>query len=333
MNMSVESSISGAQLKSLRLAACLEPGVLARRMSLSLAQILQLENDQTSLFYNAGIRHQAARKVYLYLGGDAALLRVGPDHPPEPVKAELARTPVSQAEPPQRAVLSFSLASNPVAEPDEPPPSAVFSTGYQRLFWAVAVTSVVLTALTYVLTVGRWGATGADLSDRYAAAGGGAAISSGRAGLAPAPAQAPEKPVSAPGEPAVDVVDSLVALAPAQAPVPDKPFELAAGQGSQPRCGLSAEPGPIVQAAQARKAGSMVHVQSTAKQVLCVVDASGRARLQTFAAGQSQTFYGQPPWQLQSAGLRDMQVFFQGWRLVLPPDVEDRMQLVESHWP
>ncbi len=60
--------ISSHELRALREAAGLDLAVLARRVSLSAAQLEQLECGQDSLFYSPAIRQRAALKVYEYLG-------------------------------------------------------------------------------------------------------------------------------------------------------------------------------------------------------------------------------------------------------------------------
>ncbi len=63
----MNQDISSAELKALREAAGVDLAVLARRLSLSAAQLKQLESGQGSLFYSPAIRRQAALKVYQYL--------------------------------------------------------------------------------------------------------------------------------------------------------------------------------------------------------------------------------------------------------------------------
>ncbi len=65
--LDMPTDISSDELRSLRQAAGLDLAVLARRVSLSAAQLKQLECGQDSLFYSPAIRHQAALKVQQYL--------------------------------------------------------------------------------------------------------------------------------------------------------------------------------------------------------------------------------------------------------------------------
>jgi transcriptional regulator with XRE-family HTH domain len=65
----MSEEISAEDLRTRRQAAGLDLVVLARRLSLSPAQLMQLESGQDSLFYSPAIRRHAALKVYRYLIG------------------------------------------------------------------------------------------------------------------------------------------------------------------------------------------------------------------------------------------------------------------------
>ena len=61
-----------------------------------------------------------------------------------------------------------------------------------------------------------------------------------------------------------------------------------------------------------QKAGDMVYLQAKSKQVVCVVDASGKTQNRLLEAGAGASFYGQPPFKLLTSGLNNVDVFFQG---------------------
>ncbi|MBM3361443.1 MAG: helix-turn-helix domain-containing protein [Betaproteobacteria bacterium] len=69
----MSQEVSADELRARRQAAGLDLVVLARRLSLSPAQLMQLETGQDSLFYSPAIRRQAALKVCRYL--DAQIQR------------------------------------------------------------------------------------------------------------------------------------------------------------------------------------------------------------------------------------------------------------------
>lgn len=74
----------------------------------------------------------------------------------------------------------------------------------------------------------------------------------------------------------------------------------------------------------------MVYLISNTVQTVCVTDASGTTVLHELTPDQGgRSFFGRAPWQLQSPGLREIQVFFQGSRINLPRTVSDRVELIE----
>lgn len=73
----------------------------------------------------------------------------------------------------------------------------------------------------------------------------------------------------------------------------------------------------------------MVYLVSNRPVVVCVTDASGTTERHEVTADPGRSFYGKAPWQLQSQGLRDLQIYFQGSRITLPRTAGDRVELVE----
>jgi flagellar basal body L-ring protein FlgH len=94
-------------------------------------------------------------------------------------------------------------------------------------------------------------------------------------------------------------------------------------------CAWPSGAAPIFQPQQARKPGDMVYVVSEVNQVLCVADADGKSQSKRLEAGQAQSYYGRPPWQLMSSALQQTQVYFQGYKVRLPSQAQDRVELVE----
>lgn len=60
------------------------------------------------------------------------------------------------------------------------------------------------------------------------------------------------------------------------------------------------------------KSGNFVFVQAKTKQTVCVVDASGKSTLQSIEAGANHTFTGKAPFTVLSAGLGNLNIYFQG---------------------
>lgn len=66
-----------------------------------------------------------------------------------------------------------------------------------------------------------------------------------------------------------------------------------------------------------RKAADMVYVQVKSKQVICVGDASGKLQNKMVEPGVGASFYGKPPFKVLTAGLNQVDVFFQGLKVRL----------------
>jgi cytoskeleton protein RodZ len=314
----------GVYLSFLRVGAGLDTVVLARRVSLSPAQVAQLESGRSSLFYNHRIRLQAARKIILHLGGDLAKL---PDYAPQ----TLPVLPVSGS-----AVTHLSEAAKPVApQPTQPvrPAASSAATAQPRALptrhlatalglgavllglgilagtpWSPAVFPTVAHPSETDPLHRRCGQTWVRLRQRL------------KGGHAPVDLKPME--VAA----AVLPAGPLETLA---APVGDK-------SASKPvddllACAWPSGAAPSFQPQQARKPGDMVYVVSEVSQVLCVADADGKSQSKRLEAGQAQSYYGRPPWQLMSSALQQTQVYFQGYKVRFPSQTQDRVELVELH--
>ncbi len=66
-----------------------------------------------------------------------------------------------------------------------------------------------------------------------------------------------------------------------------------------------------------RKAADSVYVQAKSKQVVCVIDVSGKAQNKLLEPGVGASFYGKPPFKVLTAGLNQVDVFFQGAKVRL----------------
>jgi hypothetical protein len=66
-----------------------------------------------------------------------------------------------------------------------------------------------------------------------------------------------------------------------------------------------------------RKVADMVFVQTKSQQVVCVIDASGKTQNKLIEPGVGASFYGKPPFKVLTAGLNQVDVFFQGAKVRL----------------
>ena len=84
-----------------------------------------------------------------------------------------------------------------------------------------------------------------------------------------------------------------------------------------------------VRVTEPSKPGNFVYVQAKTKQVVCVIDASGKNMMQTLEAGAAHTFPGRAPFTLLTQGLAQVQVYYQG-RPVRAGEQTRTVRLVEA---
>ncbi len=164
-------------------------------------------------------------------------------------------------------------------------------------------------------------------------------------GPAPGSAQTSSQPAPAATPPAASVPPKPVqqataasASAPAK-PAPDAspqpgPSSTAAAQAAVAMPGFNCSPPgsapPQAQARNPTKDAGMVYLVATRPMSVCVADASGKPERFELAPDKGRSIYGKPPWQIHSPGLADLQIFFQGSRIVLPRGATDRVELTEQ---
>ncbi len=311
----MSQEVSGEQIRTLRLAAGLDVAVLARRVSLSSGQLLQIENDQHSLFYSPAIRRHAARKVWAHLidhhGLEAqpgpSMLPAQPEPPVfamPPSAMVLADSPAppldlpiqdlsDQCDPAQAFVQPERAHAAVMVQPHRP--SSRGRRAGSQVWWmglCLAATGLTLWALIKQppsLSIPEGSLKSVQEGEWVA--------------LAPALAQRPApSPVAAPS------ARSLVT-----AGCPDL-----TGPTPPP---LDLPPG----LAQARS----LKLASPVAQVVCVLDGTGKLQALRLEPDQARAVAGPAPWTVQAGSLQNLQLSSEGRRLVLPAGGSDRVQLVE----
>jgi transcriptional regulator with XRE-family HTH domain len=77
------------------------------------------------------------------------------------------------------------------------------------------------------------------------------------------------------------------------------------------------------------KPGNFVHVNVKSRQIVCVVDATGKSMMQSIDAGAGHTFGGKAPFTILTNGLAQTSVYFQG-KLVRPINEQARTMRVRE---
>jgi hypothetical protein len=77
------------------------------------------------------------------------------------------------------------------------------------------------------------------------------------------------------------------------------------------------------------KPGNFVHVIVKARQIVCVVDATGKSMMQSIETGAGHTYGGKAPFTILTNGLAQTSVYFQG-KLVRPINEQARTMRVKE---
>jgi hypothetical protein len=77
------------------------------------------------------------------------------------------------------------------------------------------------------------------------------------------------------------------------------------------------------------KPGNFVHVNVKSRQIVCVVDATGKSMMQSIEAGAGHTYGGKAPFTILTNGLSQTSVYFQG-KLVRPINEQVRTMRVKE---
>ena len=354
----MSQEVSGEHIKALRLAAGLDVAVLARRVSLSSAQLLQIENDEHSLFYSPAIRRQAAHKVWAHLSVHCGV-QAQPDTPIAPAQPD----PPVLAMPPSAVVLAdppAPIMDLPIQDlSDQSPPA--FAQPLPQAWPEPVVAAVQAPGRGSGHRSGRAGSSFWWMGLCLAAAGVAAWVLMKRPpSLSAAPAVygsvPPDASAAQPlalgradGRPQAAVPTSHVALKAAQggdwvalapssgllAQVPTSvptsaPAALAARPQATPGCPDLTLPTPSsldlpVGLAESRS----LQLLSPIAQVVCVLDGAGKLQAHRLEPDQAKSIAGPAPWTVQASLLQKLQISFGGRRLPLPADGADRVQLAE----
>ena len=296
-------------LRQLREAAGMDELVLARTACMSIAQVRELERGtQTGVFYTVGIRRQAYKRLLMILGAE----------PPGPAPIDLPE-PTTHDHDAQLQNLDqiVAMSEQPAisSSPWLPVQEALQRMAAYKQAWAAGSLLLIAT----VLLVMHWPAGGLSAVVRVAPeapASVPAASSTPVTVVPPAPAPVPEP---------VRVASAPVTI-PAPAPVASVPVTTA----SVGACAFTTEALPQVSPMVASKPANYVYLVSAGAADVCVVDGNKQVTRVVLKAGESRSVYGAPPWQMSSANLRQLQIYFQGWRVSLPSDDTQRMSLVEK---
>jgi hypothetical protein len=296
-NRSVYDTCDADYLRQLREASGVEETWLARTACLSLAQVRQLEEGGEGLFYSPTIKRQAYKRLLMILGAEPPTLIAHESTVSEPSAVNDLNEIIAMGE--------KNLARTSVGDFFQ----TVRSRVSQHQAYVVIVSIIGVTALASLLMP----LPGSNVEETVVAK--------------PAPtktsesltlAALPEREASA-VEPVVPAVSVAVIPATTSATVP-----------ASAACEFTRDVLPQISPLTATKPSRYVYMVAAADVSVCVVDGNQQASLLKLKAGESHSVFGVAPWQVSSAKLGNLQIYFQGSRVALPEGVDQRIALIEK---
>ena len=305
-----------AHLKNLREAAGLDMHALAAKSNLSVAQIRQLEEGGETLFYSPQIKQQAMRRVIRLLETPES-----PDAQ-EPVQPERSHHTGTQVIDNIIRLSEQNLKSHLVT-------SAVRRPGASpaKMFLLAAVVLVLLGLMAWQFQRHESQALYSEWVEPVTA----------NVLAQPEQVAPPSAAVAVTTEQVQPpVVEAVQAVTPPPPPVPEKPVDpapvpvAAAETTANKDCQqFTAEPVAIATTIH-NKPGNYVHLFSNKALQVCVDDGKNKRTVVKLSPGVGRSVVGVSPWTLSSNDLKSVQIYFQGGKVLLPPDAGTRIYLKEQ---
>lgn len=296
-------------LRTLREAAGMDMFVLARTACLSVAQVRQLESDDSDgLFYSDAIKRQAYKRLLMILGAEPPSVEI-----PEELRdaAKVADAHLTTLD--QIVAMSEQPAMNHSAF------DAVHAGLAKLREHKQATAALLLLVAAVTLFVLHGPQSVVEATSELAAASPTPKVSAVAVSVEPPSVATASVPVAA-------LAAASASVAAASALVAASPTAPSKTTGA---CTHSNEAMPQLSPFVAQKEGKYVYLVSAANAEVCVVDGNKQATLLQLKAGENRSVYGVSPWQVSSTSLQKVQIFFQGGRVSLPDATVSRVQLVE----
>jgi hypothetical protein len=285
-------------LRQLREAAGMDLTVLARTACLSVAQVRQLETENSdNFFYSEAIKRQAYKRLLMILGAEPPTVEIV-DELRDPARVAQAHLDTLD----QIVAMSHQPAMNRTAK------DVIFEgwsavQSHKQMIGALLL--LLVSVVLFVLSQAKR-ASDTDASMVQPVASTMPLVAASPAS-APAPAPTAAVVASAPvvvAEPTVAVPAPTVAPVPAPAPLKS--------------CAYSSDAMPQLTSLFAKKETRYVYLVGTTDAEVCVVDANKQATLVPLKAGEGRSVQGAAPWQISGVQLQKVQIYFQGSRVFVP---------------
>ncbi len=270
-------------LRQLREAAGMDLAVLARTACLSIAQVRQLETDDSdNFFYSESIKRQAYKRLLMILGAEPPTVEV-PDELRDPARVAQAHLDTLD----QIVAMSHQPTMNRTTK-DVIREGLDVVQAHKQMIGALLL--LLISVVLFVLSQHK---PASDTNESMVKP-----VATVRT-MPPVSASSASVPVVVP-EPVTPVPASVVAPSPLKG------------------CAYSSEVMPQLTSLFAKKETHYVYLVGTTDTEVCVVDANKQATLVQLKAGESRSVYGAAPWQISGAQLQKIQIYFQGSRVSVP---------------
>lgn len=310
-------------LKNLREAAGLDMAQLAAMANLSPGQVRQLEGGGDSNFYSAQIKAQSMRRVLRLLQNQPS---------PEEVAAQAAQ---------EQAPKSGNVIDDIIRMSEKNLKHTIDTSLVRRSGNPYKALLVVGGALILVVVVMKWQSSpenSPQVLSEWVRPFNTQQVSENPASPTESATsvQTAALPPITSTQTVTEVVTPPVSTTPApvtepKAPIKQDSLPTPVAVSAQPNdCKqLSAEPVPAFPVS-VNKAGSYVYLLSAKDAQVCVEDGKHVSNVVNLKAGEGKSIHGSPPWVVGTVHMEQLQIFFQGGKVLLPKDAGSRILLKEQ---
>ena len=344
----------GVTLKSLRQSAGIGLSVLARKASLSVEQLKQLEDGGSSLFYTEAIKLRAGERVLSILG-----FRFTDPEPDESLTGNALNRIVPLKEPSAglwtqfqkvfdalvsvhsrglKTLMRFGsgvkrLCSSVVADNPDPSDGGVQPKKINPLtvLWHstsvwVMMGSFASALLVYDLCV-RSDQLQTGLTQQLAALGNWTYSTKEDLYSLVSTATPAAEIEDFSGQKLNPALEQKVA--PSTEPLlSHESSAVSAVQSNTASCHWQEE-SPSLSALHPSKEGNFVHIMASTATSVCVMDKENKVSVLSLFAGASQSVYGTPPFKIYSENLKQLKFYFQGYGIYMPDEISHQFTLTE----
>ena len=286
------TDFDGAQLKAAREKAGVDSFAFARKVNLSTAQLLELEEGGNSYFYTPSIKFSTGKKLLSSFGGKTEYDRLSEE--------ALIKSRIESIE-----VEAILEASSQAIQPEQ---NVGHSTTKKYLLLLSAIVTICVAYAFFNYS---------SQSNKSSEAG--QSHFSSQVSNAEKSAVTESPPISA----KTDIVSAVANTVPMATTPPKK-------EPIQSECVWSENP-HNVSATRATKDGNYVYLVATKELVACIKDANNIQTTVLLKPSQAHNFTGNAPLKIHSTALNSLNIFYQGSKIQLPKqDITEIVLVAQS---